>query len=63
MDCVSIYRLHLMYALVDERTQPGDPVFIFSLYDWAYLIDTHRPPRSPFLPSPFIFTNEQLNAL
>jgi hypothetical protein len=63
MDCLSDLPAASDVALVDERTRPGEPVFIFSLYDWAYLIDAHRPPRSPFLPSPFIFTNDQLNGL
>jgi hypothetical protein len=63
MDCLSDLPAASDVALVEKRTQPGEPVFIFSLYDWAYLVDAHRPPQSPFLPSPFIFTNDQLNAL
>jgi hypothetical protein len=49
--------------LIRDRVAPGVPVAIVGdLYDWTYLIEAHRPPAMPFLPSDMIFTEHQLGA-
>ena len=49
-------------ALIRERTRLGEQVAIVGgLFDWAYLIDAHRPPMLAFLPSVDIFTQHQLD--
>jgi hypothetical protein len=48
--------------LIRQRTKPGERVAIVgNLFDWAYLIDAHRPPLMAFLPSMAIFTQRQLD--
>jgi hypothetical protein len=62
MECVADRPDPRDVALIRERTRPGEPVAIVGdLYDWAYLIDAHRPPMLAFLPSSRVFTQRQLD--
>lgn len=47
--------------LIVSRTKEGEPVAIFDLLDWTFLIESKRAPLAPFLPSAVIFTQKQLD--
>lgn len=60
MSCVPNRPAPSDVALIDSRTRPGQQVaIVVDLYDWAYLIDAHRPPLMLFVPSATIFTEVQ----
>ncbi len=59
-DCVPYQPAPKDIKLIQEKTKPGEQVAIIDLYDWAYLVNAHRPPLMLFLPSTTIFTKRQL---
>ncbi len=62
MACVANLPAASDAALISSRTQPGEQVaIVVDYYDWAYLIDAHRPPLMLFLPSALIFSQDQFH--
>jgi hypothetical protein len=61
MECVADRPENSDLTLIESRTRPEEQVAIVGGdYDWTYLIGAHRPPLMFFLPSSYIFSEEQV---